>query len=147
MNILRKMVSSAFIGIGIGYFITFFVTLLAYRTYKTAIPSFAEQFSTETQAVASQLFVFALLGIGQGLAAFLFKTVKDKQGFLLIVCLHYILIAFPLLAAAWYLHWVSMTWFSFLAMLIVISMVYVLVFIVNYLSVRKDIIQINAKLH
>ncbi|MGT2929195.1 DUF3021 domain-containing protein [Streptococcus dentasini] len=146
MRMIKKGIVGALIGIGAGELISFLAVVLVGKGYAPAVPSFIQEFDTITQAVGVQLLIFAVLGCVQGMASFLFQSVRDKQGLLFITSLHYGLVVLPLLAAGWYLHWFSLTWLSFAGMFLSISLVYTLIFLINYLSVRRDIGRINAKL-
>ncbi|AND80174.1 DUF3021 domain-containing protein [Streptococcus pantholopis] len=146
MKHLKQIIPSAFIGVGIGTFVNFMFVLVTGSDFSFGLPAFIEQFHSETLAAGLQICIFALLGISQGLASNVFKHAHYKQNLLAISILHYLLIVFPLLTAAWYLRWFSASWLAFLALLLSVSFTYLLVYIFNYLLIRKDILAINQEL-
>ncbi|MEX2804723.1 DUF3021 domain-containing protein [Streptococcus sp. H31] len=146
MKLLKQIIPSAFIGVGIGTLINFMFALVTGSDFSFGLPAFVEQFHSETFAAGLQIIIFALLGISQGLASNIFTLAHYKQNLLAISILHYLLIVFPLLTAAWYLRWFSASWPALLALLLSVSFTYLLIYIFNYLLIRKDILAINQEL-
>ncbi|AXQ79602.1 DUF3021 domain-containing protein [Streptococcus chenjunshii] len=146
MKLLKQIIPSAFIGMGIGTLVNFMFVLVTGRDFSFGLPAFIDQFPSETVAAGLQLIIFAVLGISQGLAGNLFTIAHYKQNLLVISILHYLLIIFPLLSAAWYLRWFSASWLAFLALLLSVSFTYLLIYTFNYLMIKRDILSINQKL-
>lgn len=147
MNIFKRIMTSAFIGIGLGTLINYIFVLIIGRGFSPAVPSFLAQFSSETTGIGTQLFIFALLGIIQGNASIIFSYLDHRKSSLLAIsCLHYCIIVLPLLLSAWYLRWFQASFQSFLGMLVLISLIYGVIYLVNYLTIKRDILSINNKL-
>ncbi|WP_317334333.1 DUF3021 family protein [Streptococcus orisratti] len=49
----------------------------------------------------------------------------------------------PLLLAGWYLKWFRLNLTAFLGFLVFLSCIYALIYLFNYLAIRKDIQKIN----
>ena len=102
-------------------------------------------FSSVSQATAVQLFIFALLGVLQGFASSLFKN--EKLSLLTTSLIHYLFIVLPLLLAGSYLHWFYMTRKYFVFSFLLVSIIYILIYLFCYFENKKNIQKINKKLH
>ena len=146
MKTLKKLIAYTFIGVGIGTLATYLASLIIGKGFSPAIPVFLEQFPDKTTAIGVQLMIFAGLGILQGMAGSIFSKVDAKRSLLALTGIHYGLIVLPLLLAGWYLRWFSLNLPAFIGFLLLVSGIYGVVYLFNYLAIKKDIREINTKL-
>lgn len=146
IKIFKKLISNVVIGIGIGAVITYIITIIIGKTFTPAVPAFLEQFPNETVAVGGQFVTFASLGLLQGLASSTFNKVDNTHSLLTLTAIRYGLIVLPLLLAGCYLKWFSLNLLAFIGFLLPISGIYGVVYLFNYLAIKKDIREINTKL-
>ena len=95
-------------------------------------------------AVLIQTLVYAILGILQGLAGKVFQS-KLNDNIIIVFVSHYFLIIIPLVLAGYYLKWFSSV-STLILMLIIATVVYILIGIVRYFSIKNSISEINIKL-
>lgn len=146
MKILKQIITYSFIGIGIGSLMNYFIAIFFFpNSNPLGVPSFVQLFSSVSQATAVQLFIFALLGVLQGFASSLFKN--EKLSLLTTSLIHYLFIVLPLLLAGSYLHWFYMTWKYFVFSFLLVSIIYILIYLFCYFENKKNIQKINKKLH
>ena len=119
---------------------------VAYPTTKTArVTTKAGKVYNLNVAVLIQTLVYAILGILQGLAGKVFQS-KLNDNIVIVFVSHYFLIMLPLVLAGYYLKWFS-SFTTLILMLIIATIVYILIGIARYLSIKKGIREINIKLN
>ena len=95
-------------------------------------------------AVLIQTLVYAILGILQGLDGKVFQS-KLNDNIIIVFVSHYFLIIIPLVLAGYYLKWFSSVT-TLILMLITATVVYILIGIVRYFSIKNSVREINIKL-
>ncbi|MGT2925236.1 DUF3021 domain-containing protein [Streptococcus caviae] len=145
MKTLKYIIRNAFIGMGIGSLVSCLITIFFFQNSNSlGIPSFTQMFSSNSQASAVQLLIFAALGILQGAANKLFKN--ERLSLLAATAMHYFLILIPLMLSGIYLHWFAIAWSSFVPFLLFVSVIYCFIYLFLYLMHKKDIEKINRRL-
>ncbi len=139
MKTIAKLISSAFLGIGIGSTLNLVFSSF-HGAYSPAVPSFLSQYDSLLTAMFLQTVVFAGLGVIPSYAGNLFAN--EQRGLLVNTILHFTLIFLPLLAAAWFLHW-STNLPGLLWMGLSMLLIYVIIWVVIYCNIRSTIAKIN----
>lgn len=143
MKLFQKIVIFMLLGIGVGNVINLIFSILNGQYYP-GIPLYIQSFDNLNMAVLIQTLVYAILGILQGLAGKVFQS-KLNDNIVIVFVSHYFLIMLPLVLAGYYLKWFS-SLTTLILMLITATVVYILIGIVRYLSIKKSIRKINIKL-
>ena len=143
MKLFQKIVIFMLLGIGVGNVINLIFSILSGKFYP-GIPLFIQSFDNLNMAVLIQTLVYAILGILQGLAGKVFQS-KLNDNIIIVFVSHYFLIIIPLVLAGYYLKWFSSVT-TLILMLITATVVYILIGIVRYFSIKNSIREINIKL-
>lgn len=143
MKLFQKIVIFMLLGIGAGNVINLIFGILCGQFYP-GTPLYIQSFDNLNMAVLIQTLVYAILGILQGLAGKVFQS-KLNDNIVIVFVSHYLLIMLPLVLAGYYLKWFS-SLTTLILMLITATMVYILVGIVRYFSIKNSIREINIKL-
>ena len=144
MKLFQKIVIFMLLGIGVGNVINLIFGIL-YDQFYPGIPLYIQSFDNLNVAVLIQTSVYAILGILQGLAGKVFQS-KLNDNIVIVFVSHYFLIMLPLVLAGYYLKWFS-SFTTLISMLIIATIVYILIGIARYLSIKKGIREINIKLN
>ena len=144
MKLFQKIVIFMLLGIGVGNVINLIFGIL-YGQFYPGIPLYIQSFDNLNVAVLIQTLVYAILGILQGLAGKVFQS-KLNDNIVIVFVSHYFLIMLPLVLAGYYLKWFS-SFTTLILMLITATIVYILIGIARYLSIKKGIREINIKLN
>ena len=131
------------LGIGVGNVINLIFSILNGQFYP-GVPLYIQSFDNLNMAVLVQTLVYGILGILQGLAGKVFQS-KLNDNIVIVFVSHYFLIMLPLVLAGYYLKWFS-SFTTLILILITATMVYILIGIVRYFSIKNSISEINIKL-
>ena len=145
MKYIKNILCGALMGVGIGSIITLAMAYSYTNGYYPGVPSFLEKFSDIRTAVAIQFLVYALLGITQMMAGQLYKNINASQLFLRTI-IHYFIVVISVVLAAWYLHWGPNTLGKIISMVAMITIIYFIIWIVEYLQIKRTIDKINRHL-
>lgn len=143
MKLFQKIVIFMLLGIGVGNVINLIFSILSGKFYP-GVPLYIQRFDNLNMAVLIQTLVYAILGILQGLAGKVFQS-KLNDNIIIVFVSHYFLIIIPLVLAGYYLKWFSSVT-TLILMLITATVVYILIGIVQYFSIKNSIREINIKL-
>ena len=143
MKLFQKIVIFMLLGIGAGNVINLIFSILHGQFYP-GVPLYIQSFDNLNMAVLIQTLVYAILGILQGLAGKVFQS-KLNDNIVIVFVSHYFLIILPLVLAGYYLKWFS-SFTTLTLMLITATVVYILIGIVRYFSIKNSISEINSKL-
>ena len=143
MKLFQKIIIFMLLGIGVGNVINLIFGIL-YGQFYPGMPLYIQSFDNLNTAVLIQTLVYAILGLLQGLAGKVFQS-KLNDNIVIVFVSHYLLIMLPLVLAGYYLKWFS-SLTTLILMLITATVVYILIGIVRYFSIRNSISEINIKL-
>lgn len=143
MKLFQKIVIFMLLGIGVGNVINLIFGIL-YGQFYPGMPLYIQSFDNLNTAVLIQTLVYAILGLLQGLAGKVFQS-KLNDNIVIVFVSHYFLIMLPLVLVGYYLKWFS-SLTTLILMLITATVVYILIGIVRYFSIKNSISEINIKL-
>ncbi|AYW46888.1 DUF3021 domain-containing protein [Tetragenococcus koreensis] len=139
MKYLKKIISGAFIGVGIGFTLNLIFSFLN-GEYYPGIPSFLNQYDSMLIAITVQTLIYMSLGIIQSFSTDIMNN--QKRSLLSNTIIHFSIIFLPLLIVAYILHWGR----DLLGLLVIgfsILVVYFIIWVVSYLSIKSQIDKIN----
>lgn len=143
-TILRGLIGIP-IGITIGYLITIFISIfLNNGEYYTCVPELITKMGSEINAVIFQTFLCAIIGLTFGASSLIWKVEEwslTKQ-----TILFFLITAFVMMPCAYFLYWMEHTLSGFLSYFIIYTMIFIFIWISQYLIIVKNIKEINAKL-
>ena len=143
MKLFQKIIIFMLLGIGVGNVINLIFSILNGQFYP-GVPLYIQSFDNLNMAVLVQTLVYGILGILQGLVGKEFQS-KLNDNIIIVFVSHYFLIMLPLMLAGYYLKWFS-SFTTLILILITATMVYILIGIVRYFSIKNSIREINIKL-
>ena len=143
MKLFQKIIIFMLLGIGVGNVINLIFSILNGQFYP-GMPLYIQSFDNLNMAILIQTLVYAILGILQGLVGKVFQS-KLNDNIIIVFVSHYFLIMLPLMLAGYYLKWFS-SFTTLILILITATMVYILIGIVRYFSIKNSIREINIKL-
>ena len=143
MKLFQKIIIFMLLGIGAGNVINLIFSILNGQFYP-GVPLYIQSFDNLNMAVLVQTLVYGILGILQGLVGKVFQS-KLNDNIIIVFVSHYFLIMLPLMLAGYYLKWFS-SFTTLILILITATMVYILIGIVRYFSIKNSIREINIKL-
>ncbi|MFL2144161.1 DUF3021 domain-containing protein [Ruoffia sp. FAM 20857] len=139
MKYIKKIISGAFIGVGIGFTLNLIFSIIN-GEYYPGVPSFLEKYDSTLMAVTVQTLIYMLLGIIQAFSTDIMNN--QKRSLLSNTIIHFSIIFLPLLVVAYILHWGR----YLLGLLVIgfsILVVYFIIWVVSYLSIKSQIDKIN----
>ncbi|MFZ1353603.1 MAG: DUF3021 domain-containing protein [Enterococcus aquimarinus] len=139
MKYLKKIISGAFIGVGIGFTLNLIFSFLN-GEYYPGIPSFLNQYDSMLIAITVQTLIYMSLGIIQSFSTDIMNN--QKRSLLSNTIIHFSIIFLPLLIVAYILHWGR----DLLGLLVIgfsVLVVYFIIWVVSYLSIKSQIDKIN----
>lgn len=139
MKYLKKIISGAFIGVGIGFTLNLIFSFLN-GEYYPGVPSFLNQYDSMLIAIIVQTLIYMSLGIIQAFSTDIMNN--QKRSLLSNTIIHFSIIFLPLLIVAYILHWGR----DLLGLLVIgfsILVVYFIIWVVSYLSIKSQIDKIN----
>lgn len=143
MKKIKKITVYGLIGIGLGNLLNIIFSLI-YGEFSPGVPIFLNKFSSVNTAVVIQYTIYFILGNLQGVASRIFEKI-DEENYKMFYVKHYLLIILPLILAGYYLKWFEDIK-TLILMILFSSLIYVVIAVVVYLSIRNDIRKINSKL-
>ena len=143
MKLFQKIVIFMLLGIGVGNVINLIFGIL-YGQFYPGMPLYIQSLDNLNTVVLIQTLVYAILGLLQGLAGKVFQS-KLNDNIVIVFVSHYLLIMLPLVLAGYYLKWFS-SLTTLILMLTTATVVYILIGIVRYFSIKNSIREINIKL-
>ena len=139
MKYIKKIISGAFIGVGIGFTLNLIFSFLN-GEYYPGIPSFLNQYDSMLIAITVQTLIYMSLGIIQSFSTDIMNN--QKRSLLSNTIIHFSIIFLPLLIVAYILHWGR----DLLGLLVIgfsVLVVYFIIWVVSYLSIKSQIDKIN----
>lgn len=135
----NKIINGAFLGIGIGFTLNLIFSFIG-GEYQPGVPSFLNQFDSNLTAVTVETSIYMLLGVIQIYSNDIMKS--EKRSLLANTIIHFSLVFLPLLLFGYILHW-SRDLMGLLSVAITVSLVYAIIWIVSYSSIKNEINKIN----
>ena len=142
MKYLKKIISGAFIGVGIGFTLNLIFSFLN-GEYYPGIPSFLNQYDSMLIAITVQTLIYMSLGIIQSFSTDIMNN--QKRSLLSNTIIHFSIIFLPLLVVAYILHW-GRDLLGLLSVGFSILVVYFIIWIVSYLGIKSQIDKINQSI-
>ncbi|MCI8410246.1 MAG: DUF3021 domain-containing protein [Lachnospiraceae bacterium] len=132
-------------GITIGYLITIFSSLvLGKGYYSPCVPELVSKMGNEINAVILQTILCALIGVVFGSGSVVWEmehwSIAKQTG------IYFLISSFVMMPTAWFLRWMEHTVTSFLSYLGIYVMIFILIWLTQYLSNMHDVKKINEKL-
>ena len=142
MKYIKKIISGAFIGVGIGFTLNLIFSIIN-GEYYPGVPSFLEKYDSTLMAVTVQTLIYMLLGIIQAFSTDIINN--QKRSLLSNTIIHFSIIFLPLLVVAYILHW-GRDLLGLLSVGFSILVVYFIIWIVSYLGIKSQIDKINQSI-
>lgn len=142
MKYIKKIISGAFIGVGIGFTLNLIFSIIN-GEYYPGVPSFLEKYDSTLMAVTVQTLIYMLLGIIQAFSTDIMNN--QKRSLLSNTIIHFSIIFLPLLIVAYILHW-GRDLLGLLSVGFSILVVYFIIWIVSYLGIKSQIDKINQSI-
>ena len=142
MKYIKKIISGAFIGVGIGFTLNLIFSIIN-GEYYPGVPSFLEKYDSTLMAVTVQTLIYMLLGIIQAFSTDIMNN--QKRSLLSNTITHFSIIFLPLLVVAYILHW-GRDLLGLLSVGFSILVVYFIIWIVSYLGIKSQIDKINQSI-
>ena len=142
MKYIKKIISGAFIGVGIGFTWNLIFSIIN-GEYYPGVPSFLEKYDSTLMAVTVQTLIYMLLGIIQAFSTDIMNN--QKRSLLSNTIIHFSIIFLPLLVVAYILHW-GRDLLGLLSVGFSILVVYFIIWIVSYLGIKSQIDKINQSI-
>lgn len=143
MKTAKKIIVNFIIGVGCGQILNLLFSF-KYGIYSPGVPTFLENFSSLNEAVLVENILFGLLGIILGISSELFKG-KDKNNLIKITISHYLVQLVPFIIIGYILRWFT-TYSQIVGVLVSYTIIYIVVWLVNYLIIKQEIEKINRAL-
>lgn len=144
-RIARLAAGGALGGIVIGVTLELVVSWLTSNTYIPGTPLFLSQFSNVHQGVLAERVIYAALGAVCSCADVVWK--RQNGSILANTCLHYVLVGVPLCIVAYVLYWIPRNVYAGLAFLLVVTLVYAMIWLIQYAAVRHQIKRVNQRVN
>ena len=142
MKYIKKIISGAFIGVGIGFTLNLIFSIIN-GEYYPGVPSFLEKYDSTLMAVTVQTLIYMLLGIIQAFSTDIMNN--QKRSLLSNTIIHFSIIFLPLLVVAYILNW-GRDLLRLLSVGFSILVVYFIIWIVSYLGIKSQIDKINQSI-
>ena len=142
MKYIKKIISGAFIGVGIGFTLNLIFSIIN-GEYYPGVPSFLEKYDSTLMAVTVQTLIYMLLGIIQAFSTDIMNN--QKRSLLSNTIIRFSIIFLPLLVVAYILHW-GRDLLGLLSVGFSILVVYFIIWIVSYLGIKSQIDKINQSI-
>ena len=133
----------ACIGIIIGTSIELIFSSLSSSSYYPGAPEFLNTFGNENVAVLIERLIYAAYGIIGSFAGLLYRN--ETRPLILNTALHFGIILICGIAAGSYLKWWGSS-FDMLGVIITIVLIYLLIWLFNWLVARAEVKKMNQKL-
>ena len=133
----------ACIGIIIGTSIELIFSSLSSSSYYPGAPEFLNTFGNENVAVLIERLIYAAYGIIGSFAGLLYRN--ETRPLILNTALHFGIILICGIAAGSYLKWWGSS-FDMIGVIITIALIYLLIWLFNWLVARAEVKKMNQKL-
>lgn len=134
----------ACIGIIIGTSIELIFSSLSSSSYYPGAPEFLNTFGNENVAVLIERLIYAAYGIIGSFAGLLYRN--ETRPLILNTAMHFGIILICGIAAGSYLKWWGSS-FDMIGVIITIALIYLLIWLFNWLVARAEVKKMNQKLH
>ena len=133
------------LGVFIGYAITIIISLSAADgRYSPCVPSLVVQFGTEIGAVAFQACLCGILGTAFAAASVIWE--HDKWSIAKQTGIYFAIVSLTMLPIAYFTHWMEHSLSGFLLYFGIFLVIFVFMWVIQYLVWRKKIQRINRKM-
>uniref|UniRef100_UPI0023F3718D DUF3021 domain-containing protein n=1 Tax=Propionimicrobium lymphophilum TaxID=33012 RepID=UPI0023F3718D len=112
-------------------------------SYSPGVPEFLNSFGNENVAVLIERLIYAAYGIISSFAGLLYRN--ETRPLILNTALHFGIVLICGIAAGSYLKWWGSS-FDMLGVIITIVLIYLLIWLFNWLVARAEVKKINQKL-
>lgn len=133
----------ACIGIIIGTSIELIFSSLSSSSYYPGAPEFLNTFGNENMAVLIERLIYAAYGIIGSFAGLLYRN--ETRPLILNTAMHFGIILICGIAAGSYLKWWGSS-FDMIGVIITIALIYLLIWLFNWLMARAEVNKMNQKL-
>lgn len=133
----------ACIGIIIGTSIELIFSSLSSSSYYPGAPEFLNTFGNENVAVLIERLIYAAYGIIGSFAGLLYRN--ETRPLILNTAMHFGIILICGIAAGSYLKWWGSS-FDMIGVIITIALIYLLIWLFNWLVARAEVKKMNQKL-
>ena len=133
----------ACIGIIIGTSIELIFSSLSSSSYYPGAPEFLNTFGNENVAVLIERLIYAAYGIIGSFAGLLYRN--ETRPLILNTAMHFGIILIYGIAAGSYLKWWGSS-FDMIGVIITIALIYLLIWLFNWLVARAEVKKMNQKL-
>lgn len=133
------------IGITIGYLITIFTSLIwGGGYYSPCVPELIFIMGNEIYAVILQMILCALLGVVFAAGSVIWEI--EYWSIAKQTSIYFLISSFVMIPTAWFLHWMEHTITGFLSYLVIFAMIFIFIWLAQYLVYMRNIKKINQKL-
>lgn len=145
-EILKRVGIGVLGGIVISYLITIGISMVVWDgNYYPCVPTLVDRFGTEIAAVVVQTILSAVLGAGFALSSFIWQ--QDSWSLLKQTGIYFLVVTILMMTIAYFLEWMEHSIFGFIRYFAIFFVIFVIVWISQYLMWKKRIGRINDKLH
>ena len=130
-------------GITIGTSIELIISSLSSSNYYPGAPEFLNSFGNENVAVLIERLIYAAYGIISSFAGLLYRN--ETRPLILNTALHFGIVLICGIAAGSYLKWWGSS-FDMFGVIITIVLIYLLIWLFNWLVARAEVKKMNQKL-
>lgn len=132
-------------GITIGYLITIFTSLIwGGGCYSPCVPELIFIMGNEIFAVILQMILCALLGVVFAAGSVIWEI--EYWSIAKQTSIYFLISSFVMIPTAWFLHWMEHTITGFLSYLVIFAMIFIFIWLTQYLVYMRNIKKINQKL-
>lgn len=142
-KIVGLTLAGACIGVTIGTSIELIFSSLYSCSYYPGTPEFLNTFRNENVAVLIERLIYAAYGIISSFAGLLYRN--ETRPLILNTALHFGIILICGIAAGSYLKWWGSS-FDMLGVILAIALIYLLIWLFNWLVDRSEVKKMNQKL-
>ena len=142
-KIVALTLAGACIGITIGTSIELIFSSLYSSSYSPGVPEFLNSFENENVAALIERLIYAAYGIISSFAGLLYRN--ETRPIALNTAMHFGIVLICGIAAGSYLKWWGSS-FDMLGVIITIALIYLLIWLFNWLVARTEVKKMNQKL-
>lgn len=133
------------IGITIGYLFTIFISLgLADGYYTPCVPELIPVMGNEIKAVILQAILCGLLGAGSAAASVIWEighwSIVKQTG------IYFLILAVIMMPIAYFMYWMEHTLAGFLTYFAIFTLIFVFIWMLQFVIVKINVRKINDKL-
>ena len=142
--VLRSIIGIV-VGISIGYLISIVTSLIWGQGYYTpCVPELIDTMGSEINAVLVQTLLYAVLGLTFGAGSLIWS--KDSWSLAGQTVLYFLITVAVMLPTAYFLRWMEHSIAGFLIYLGVFAAIFLLIWLIEYSIIRRNIRKMNEKL-